>query len=400
MTTTRSRLQSALDRVLAVGLVCLVAGTTLAFGGATWWAPAMVGGLTSLLVLAWLARACLSSRWVMIKSPLTGIGVLALGLAVFQSVPMPARLSEIISPRTRSVLAFGLLADLAHADDPDAVLPVPLSDRAPLTVDRPATFRWIGGSAACLAMFWIVSHFTDRLERLYVVWGSIVAAFLLNAAIALIQIMGQSEGLYGFIEPGAGPKWAPNVADALVAPGETALRPVGVSRPTVHAWALPRPGRTRLIGTMMGGPGALLALGAIGLPLALALTLQLMAPRGSRDGLWARLAESGQGSLLVLLYVSTIAGAFLVGLLAGSILAIPFATGIAIVGLPSLFGTGLRWKGAIMTALTLAALVVGVLLGEANGRASSHPASSCRGSTSPRPAPSGPMPWRSPGISR
>ena len=45
-------------------------------------------------------------------------------------------------------------------------------------------------------------------------------------------------------------------------------------------------------------------------------------------------------------------------------LAIPFATGIAVVGVPSLFGTGLRWKGAIMTSLTLAALVVGVLLGD------------------------------------
>ena len=68
MTTIRIRLQSALDLVLSVGLVCLVAGTTLAFGGAVWWAPAMVGGLTALLILAWLVRACLSSRWAMIET--------------------------------------------------------------------------------------------------------------------------------------------------------------------------------------------------------------------------------------------------------------------------------------------------------------------------------------------
>ena len=51
----------------------------------------------------------------------------------------------------------------------------------------------------------------------------------------------------------------------------------------------------------MGGAGAYLALGTLGMPLALAVTLQLLAPRGSREALWTRLGESGQGSLVVLL---------------------------------------------------------------------------------------------------
>lgn len=363
MTTLRMRLQSVLDLGLAVGIACLVMGTTIAFGGAAWWNHLMVAGLTSFLIIIWLIRSCLANEWLIMRSPLTGLGLLALGLALFQSVPMPARFSEIISPRARSIHATGLLVELLNADAPGSVLPDPISDRSPLSIDRPATLRWLSGAVACLATFWIVSHFTDRLERLYLVWGSIVGAFLLNVVIGLIQIVGQSEGLYGFIEPGKGPSWSPNLADSLAAPGETVLRLVDASATTPHTWALPKPVRTQLLGTMMGGPGAFLALGSIGLPLALTITLQLIAPRGSSDGLWRRLTESNQGSLFVLLSSMTVAGAFLVGLLAGTVYAIPFAMGLVIVGLPSLKGSGLRWKGGLATVITLAALLCGVLLG-------------------------------------
>ena len=369
MTTTRIRLLTALDRVLAVGIASLLVGTVLGFGGAAWWAPTLVATLTTILVSAWLARAVVVGRWPVMKSPLAGFGLLALGLASAQSVPMPGRIASVVSPNARAVHAHGMLDNLARGDDPDAVLPEPISERSPLTIDRPATLRWLAGAAACLALFGIVSHFADRLDRLYLIWGSVVAAFLLNTAIALIQIVGQSSGLYGFIEPGKGPKWAPTVADALAAPGESALRPVDGTRPSTHAWALPRPDRTQLLGTMMGGPGAHLALGAIGLPLALGLTLQLMAPRGSRDGLWTRLAESGQASLLILLYTSTLTSAFLLGLLSGPELAIPFALAISLVGLPSLLGTGLGWKGLILTILALGSLCGGVVLGGAWGDA-------------------------------
>jgi O-antigen ligase len=119
------------------------------------------------------------------------------------------------------------------------------------------------------------------------------------------------------------------------------------------------------MGTLMGGPGAHVALGALGLPLALGLALQLMSPGGSRDGLWTRLAESGQGSLLVLLIVATPAAAFLMGLLAGPTIALAFAAGIAIVGLPGLIGTGVGWKGVVLTAVSLLFLGGGVSLGNA-----------------------------------
>ncbi len=366
MSATRIRFLTAIDRVLAASIVGLLVGTTLGFGGAVWWSPLLIGTLTALLVVAWLARVAVTGRWSFLASPLTIFGALGLSLAVVQSVPLPGEIAGRISPASRAAHTLGTLPGLVHADDPDAALPEPVTSRTPMTLDRPATLRWLVGAAACLALFGVVSHFADRRDRLFLVWGCVIGAFLLNSAVALIQIVGQSEGMYGFIEPGKGPKWAPTLADALAAPGETALRPVGTGRPSPHAWAIPQPDRPALLGSLMGGPGAHVALGALGLPLALGLALQLMSPRGSRDGLWTRLAESGQGSLLVLLVGSTIAAAFLMGLLAGPSLAWVFAGAIAIVGIPSLIGTGVGVKGIVLTALSLCSLGGGVWLGNAS----------------------------------
>src|SRR6185437_16078421 len=102
-------------------------------------------------------------------------------------------------------------------------------------------------------------------------------------------------------QPGEGSSWFPSVDDLLSAPNASVLRIVAEANAGHPAWALPVPDRPFQVGTMLGGPGAYLALGTLGLPLALALTLQLLAPRGSRSALLTRLRESGQGSLVVLL---------------------------------------------------------------------------------------------------
>jgi uncharacterized membrane protein YesL len=51
VSTNRLRLQSALDRVLAIALATLLFGTAVAFGGAVWWMPAFVAVLTGVLVV-------------------------------------------------------------------------------------------------------------------------------------------------------------------------------------------------------------------------------------------------------------------------------------------------------------------------------------------------------------
>ena len=123
---------------------------------------------------------------------------------------------------------------------------------------------------------------------------------------------------------------------------------------------MPVPDRPFLIGTLMGGPGAYLALGSIGLPLALALVLQLLAPRGSREGLMARLGESGQGSLAVLLFGLLMAGAVLVGMMAGPLASLPFVLSLLVVGIGSARPSGLRWLAVGLTLSAVLALGAGV----------------------------------------
>ena len=124
-----------------------------------------------------------------------------------------------------------MIPDLARADLPSVDLGEPAQVRSPATLDRAATLRWLFGALACLGVFWAVSHFADRLKRLYLVWGCVLAAFLLNGALDLVQITGGVEGLYGCLRPGAAPVWAPSLSDLLDSPSSTSLRRLNDSSP-------------------------------------------------------------------------------------------------------------------------------------------------------------------------
>lgn len=361
--TLRLRLLKATDSWIAVVLVALLAGTTAAFGGRVWWAPLMIGSLSMGLVLLCLARSLLEGRLRVLKSPLTALGVLALGLAAAQVAPLPGGLSGRISPASRAAYGLGLLPGRVRALDPTAEVAPEPEIRSPISVDRPATLRWLAGASACLAVFWGVAHYADRLGHVYVVWGAVVAGFFLNTAVAAVQIGCRAKGLYGFIEPGLGPSWAPNWGDLLAGPGTSVLRAAGPPRGGHPAWALAVPDRPFLVGSQMGGAGAYLALGSVGLPLALALTLQLLAPRGSRESVGTRLGQSGQGSLVALLYGMLLASALLVGLLAGPVYSLAFAVALAVAGLPGARASGLRWGAVGLTCLALSALAGGAAFG-------------------------------------
>lgn len=348
------------DRIWDASLAGVIVGTALAFGGAVWWARPVIAALTVLFVLAGLLRLAVEREVRVLKSPLTALGVLALGLATAQLVPLPATISRPLSPRSHDVYAQGVLTGHASADDPAFEWAEPAQVRSPVSVDRAATLRWLAGASVCLALFWGVSQFADRLARLYLVWGCIVAAYCLNTTIAVVQLVSRSGGLYGYLEPGAGPAWAPSVNDLLSTPNASILRTHGDPGGAHPAWAMQVPDRPFLVGTLMGGPGAYLALGSIGLPLALALVLQLLAPRGSREGVLAGLGQSGQGSLAVLLFGLLMAGAVLVGMMAGPLGSLPFVLSLFVVGIGSARPSGLRWVAVGLTLSAVLALGVGV----------------------------------------
>jgi hypothetical protein len=361
----RATILLATDRVLASVLVALVLGSALAFGGAVWWFRPAVAVLGFLFAAAKLAQLLVQGRMPFLQSPLTLLGFLALALGMLQLLPLPPPLARQMSPAAHQIYSYGLIPKLAQADYPAVQLDQPAQGRSPATLDRAATLRWLWGATLCLGIFWGVSHFADRLGRLYLVWGSIVAAFLLNAALGLVQITGGAEGLYGFLRPGRAPVWAPSLDDLLESPSTTLMQPL--SRPGAPTGAAPAfqpvavvPDQPFWFGTMMSSAGAFLAFGSLALPLGLALVLHQVSPRGSREELSSRLGRPGQGSLIVLLVVLLVSSAFLVGMMAGPSFCPPFVLGLVAVGLPRAGGS--RWLSFGLTGGLAASLGLGAVL--------------------------------------
>ncbi len=358
----RQRILAATDRMLAVGMVALVLGSGLCFGGAVWWFPPALAALAFLLATVRLSQFAVQGRMAVLKSPMTLLWLLALALGIAQLMPLPAALARRVSPASQEIWATGTWSELVKADDPEAE-PIPAAPvRSPSTLDRAATLHWLVRAAACLAIFWTASHFVDRLGRLYWLVGSVLAIFLVNIALGIVQIGGDSEGLFGFMLPGRAPAWGPTLDDLLDTPAPAALRRLGVpgreAPPAIEKIALV-PDRPFLLGTMMGGPGAVLAIGSMALPLGLGILLHLLSPRGSRESLGDRLGHAGLGSLSTMMAVLLTAGAFLAGMMSGPWFCLPFAVAMVLVGLPGLATPGGRWPAAGLTVLFVTAIGLG-----------------------------------------
>lgn len=361
---TRQKLISLIDVALGALLSGIVLGAILGFGGAAWWCrPVLVAG-AGLSTLLLLTRQLLEGRARILKSPLGFLGFLVLALAVAQLAPLPGSLAGRISPSARELYAQGALLDLARADDPEAAVGEAPLIRSPASVDRSATLRGLILAATCLGVFWCVSHYVDRLQRLYLIWGAVIAGFLLNAALAVVQISAGTAGFFGFIDPGAGPWWSPTVNDLLDAPAIASLRDLPTtSVPGSVAGASTTAAVPFTFGTLPGGVGGFLALGALALPLALAVVMHLIAPAGSREPLLDRLNRSGHGGLVVLLSILLVLGAGLVGLTGGFWFAAPVGVGLAMVGVPAvLLVPGARWSALGASTVLLGVLAIGAAL--------------------------------------
>ena len=184
----RQTILAVCDRLLGWLLAAVILGATLGFGGTAWWfRPWLAAGVTALVLLK-LFQDLLTGRTPILKTPLGLLGLAALGLAVLQMAPLPGRLAERLSPTARAVYTRGALPDLVLADDADATSAETLPIRSPASLDRSATLHWLVLATACLGVFWCTSHFTDRLGKLYLVWGAVIAGFMLNSALALVQV--------------------------------------------------------------------------------------------------------------------------------------------------------------------------------------------------------------------
>jgi hypothetical protein len=363
----RATILMATDRLLAATIAVLLVGSAVCFGGAVWWYRPAAVFLAFLLAGGKLLQCLVAGRLPFLKSPLLLLGLLALSLGVVQLVPLPQNVARRLSPGAHEIYACGVMPGLVRSDLPSVPQIEEAHVRSPATLDRSATLRWLFAASVCLGVFWVVSHFVDRRSRLFLVWGSLVAAFFVNAALGVVQVAGQADGMYGYLQPGRSPVWAPSSCDLLETPSSAVLRRLGpapeaASREPLETVALV-PEREFQFGTMLGGAGSFLALGSLALPLALAVLLYVVSPRGSRENLASRLSHSGQGSLVVLLAVMLVASSFLIGFLAGPLFCIPFGVAIAAVGLPSA-AVG-RWWSLGLSSLLAVCLGLGVALSAA-----------------------------------
>ena len=358
----RQKLLLATDRLLTALIVTLVCGSALCFGGAVWWFRLVFALLVFLLSLTMLVRLLLECRMPFLRSPLTLLGFLTICLGFLQLIPLPAFFARRLSPVAQQIYSFGLIPSLAGRDFPALELDTTAKSRSPATLDRSNTLRWLFDASAYLGVFWTVSHFADRRKRMYIVWGCVLMIFLINGAFGWVQIAGRVHGLYGHLEPGKAPIWAPSVSDLLDSPASTRLRYVNdvvpLSNSETSRAAMMFPDQSPLMGTMMGGYGGFLAFGSFALPLGLAIVLHTLSPRGSRETITFRLSHTGQGSMIVLLLFLLFSCGLLVGMVTGLAFCTPFIVGLAIVGIPSAFG--LRDWSVGLTALLFASLGLGV----------------------------------------
>jgi hypothetical protein len=361
----RQRIARTIDRLLAAVALLLVLGSAVFFGGAVWWFRPAVVLLALLLVVLVMVQLLSQGRMPILKSPLVALGFLYLGLAAVQLVPLPQSLARRLSAGAQEIYASGGLPRLARSDDPEIPAVEPAAVRSPATLDRAATLRCLVGGAVCLGIFWSMSHFADRLRRLYLVAGCVIAAFLANGAFGIVQLTCHVDGAFGMYLPGGSPAWGPSRDDLLESPTIAFLKrledPDPAARPGWDRVALV-PDRPFLFGTLLGGPGAFLAFGSLAMPLSLAIVLHVFSPRGSRESLSSRLSQTGHGSLLVLVVVLLACSSVLVGVMTGMWFCLPFALGVIAVGLPSAVAAAPRTASLCLTALVLACLGTGAFL--------------------------------------
>lgn len=363
MSSLRLRFLTLFDRGFGWLVAGLVLAAILGFGGAAWWMkPALAAAATALTALL-LLRNLVDGRTAVLKSPLGLLGLAVLGLGALQAAPLPGPLAARLSPTAREVYARGALPSAVLEDDPKAALGESPAIRSPASLDRAATVRRLALAAACLGVFWCASHAVDRLQRLYLICGAVIAGFLVNATLAVVQVSTRTDGLYGVYTPGTGPWWGTDYNDLLEAPAVAVLRELPPSsRPGSVPAAWMEVARPFTFGTMPGGVGGFLALGAMALPLSMGLVLHLCSPRGSRETWAHRMGASGRDSLAILLAALSIPGAFVLGMASGPWFCLPFAVAVALAALPSLWLPGARALGMGLAAALLASLALGVVV--------------------------------------
>ncbi len=125
-------------------------------------------------------------------------------------MPLPPSLAHMLSPAAHEIYSYGNLPGLARADLPSVRLE--RAGRGSLAGDaRPCGDLALagGGGVRVWGFSGQSTHFADRLRPAVPGLGVRRGGVRAQRRLGLVQIVGQAEGMYGFLQPGNAPIWAP-----------------------------------------------------------------------------------------------------------------------------------------------------------------------------------------------
>jgi O-antigen ligase len=194
---------------LEIGLVLLLAFTTLSFGGTPYWSRTTLElGAAGLLLTWWFAAArhrppiafeaggsAAGLEWGGVRWRRTWLGVpaaLFVGILLLQLVPLPGGIRTLVSPGLGELLRplADVLPEATHAASTSI-------GWGTLSLDPGATLDSLLLAVAYAALFVFVVNFVDSRERLLQVVQGLVALGGVIALIGLVQDLAGAERIYG-----------------------------------------------------------------------------------------------------------------------------------------------------------------------------------------------------------
>lgn len=189
-------MSAACDRIVHWGLIALIAFTPLAFGTVEPWSLAiMEWGVTSLILVFLLGRVLSGPPAMPGRSSWTGLEipvVLFMLFGALQTVPLPAPWLRVLSPGASREyqlhdLRAAALAGPVEEASADPLLAVRAPARRPVSISPPQTWARVRLLAVLAGLFFLVSRWADRGERVMSLLTSVTVVAFLVAVEALVQ---------------------------------------------------------------------------------------------------------------------------------------------------------------------------------------------------------------------
>lgn len=166
--------------IIGLAAICV---SVLAIGGALRWTQALVA-----LVVAGALVPTITSRRVLVRSPLIAIIAIALGLTAIQLVPLPEGVLDLLNPTSMALRADG--AELLNTSPWHAI-----------TLDTPGTLRALAFFAIILGIAIVALRIATTERGRYRILAAVAGLCGVTGVIVWIHELVGATSVYGLYEP-------------------------------------------------------------------------------------------------------------------------------------------------------------------------------------------------------